>query len=66
MAKGCGGFKNSETLLGIETWIDYVEINWKGGFKNSETLLGIETHWGINSGEVGFKGLRPRVHRLLF
>ena len=36
-------FKNSETLLGIETHQDWKQHFWPNRFKNSETLLGIET-----------------------
>ena len=37
------GFKASETLLGIETWINLHSSKVTSGFKASETLLGIET-----------------------
>ena len=36
-------FKNSETLLGIETLRYPMRLHSDRGFKNSETLLGIET-----------------------
>ena len=36
-------FKNSETLLGIETPLATIKAIALMGFKNSETLLGIET-----------------------
>ena len=36
-------FKNSETLLGIETEATEIKNCWHTSFKNSETLLGIET-----------------------
>ena len=36
-------FKNSETLLGIETTLPSSTPAAYKGFKNSETLLGIET-----------------------
>ena len=42
-------FKNSETLLGIETEATEIKNCWHTSFKNSETLLGIETGHSINS-----------------
>ena len=41
--RGVGGFKASETLLGIETGVDPKWALLNDGFKASETLLGIET-----------------------
>ncbi len=38
-----GGFKASETLLGIETWLNAAAQIDDCSFKASETLLGIET-----------------------
>ncbi len=53
-----GGFKASETLLGIETQRQDVAPNMvKLGFKASETLLGIETNASIIGATLfaGFK-----------
>ena len=38
-----GGFKASETLLGIETTCEFCDHSLPLSFKASETLLGIET-----------------------
>ena len=38
-----GGFKASETLLGIETFSSFISCFSFFSFKASETLLGIET-----------------------
>jgi len=45
MAIKCVGFKASETLLGIETFVMAVVVSIPLGFKASETLLGIETEY---------------------
>jgi len=57
-----GGFKASETLLGIETLSGLTALESWLGFKASETLLGIETNLPVfdkSSLETASKPLKP-------
>ena len=59
--KANGGFKNSETLLGIETGYGDIITTFTSSFKNSETLLGIETSGWVSAALRSFasKTLKP-------
>ena len=56
------GYKSSETLLGIETWIHNAGETQQIRYKSSETLLGIETIWSsymVSKQDLATKALKP-------
>ena len=53
------GFKASETLLGIETFLPPPWLPRGLGFKASETLLGIETNQAANLVCIEYAASKP-------